>query len=85
MPEMVDRVTPDSPERGEDVLDVAQEEGVRADDEDALAFEGEAVGVEEIGGPVEGHGRLTRARASLDDEDTGERGADDLVLLPLDG
>ena len=34
---------------------------------------------------MQGHRRLARARAALDDQDAGERGADDLVLLALDG
>ena len=71
-------------ERGQDVLDVPEEEGVRADHENALALQGEAVGIEEIGGPVECHRCLARARSALDHEDTGEGGPDDLVLLPLD-
>ena len=51
------------------VLDVAQEGRVRADDQDALALEREAVGVEQIGRPVQGHGGLPGARAALDDQD----------------
>jgi len=58
-------------EGGQDVLDVTQEEGVGPDHEDALALEGETVGVEEVGGPVQGHGRLAGAGTTLDDEDTG--------------
>ena len=56
-------------ERGQDLLDVAQEQRVRPDHQDALALEREAVGVEEVGGPVQGHRRLAGARATLDDED----------------
>ena len=73
------------PERREHLLYVAEEERVRADDEHTLALEREAVGVEEVRGPVEGHGRLAGPRAALDDEDTGKLGADDRVLLSLDG
>ena len=72
-------------QRRQDVLDVAQEQGVGPDHEHALALEGEAVRIEKVGGPVQGHRRLARPRAALDDHDAGQRGADDLVLLPLDG
>ena len=43
------------------------------------------MGVEEVGGPVEGHGGLPGARAALDHQHTAQRGPDDLVLLGLDG
>ena len=61
------------PERRQHVLDVAQEQGVRPDHEDALALEGEAVCVEKVCGPVQRHRRLARSRPSLDHHDTGER------------
>ena len=72
-------------ERREDLLDVAQEQRVRPHDEHALALEREAVGVEQVGGTVQRHRRLAGAGAALDDEDPGQRRADDLVLLALDG
>ena len=72
-------------ERGQHLLDVAQEQRVGPDHQHALALEGEPVGVEEVGGPVQRHRRLAGARAALDDQDAGQRRADDLVLLALDG
>ena len=84
-PETVDRVTPVSPRDGQHLLDVAEEQRVGPDHQHALSFEGEPVGVEEVGGPVEGHGRLARTRSTLDHQDAGQRGPDDLVLLALDG
>ena len=84
-PDTVERLTPGLAERGKHLLDVAQEERVGPDHEHALALEREAVGVEEIGGAVQRHRRLARTRAALDDQDAGERRADDLVLLALDG
>jgi len=72
-------------ERRQHLLDVAQEQPVGPDHQHALALEGEAVGVQQVGGPVQGDHGLARARSPLDDEDAGERGADDLVLLALDG
>ncbi len=56
-----------------------------ADDEDGPAGELLAVGVEEVGGAVQGDGGLAGAGAALDDEDAAVRGADDGVLLGLDG
>ena len=78
------RLTPVSPEGGEHLLDVAQEERVGPDDEDALALEGEPVRVEKVGGPVQRDGGLAGPRSALDDEDPRPSGrADDLVLLAL--
>ncbi len=79
------KADPGLPKRREHLLDVAQEQRIGPDHEHALALEWEAVGVEEIGGAVQGHGRLARARTTLDDQDAGERRADDLVLLALNG
>ena len=56
-------------EGGQDVLDVAQERRVGPDDQHALALEREAVGVEQVGGPVQGDGGLAGARAALHDQD----------------
>ena len=72
-------------EAREDVLDVAQEQRVGADDEHALALQREAVRVEQVGGAVQRHRRLAGARPALHDEHPVQRGADDLVLLALDG
>jgi hypothetical protein len=43
------------------------------------------VRVEQVGGAVQRHDRLARAGAALDHEHAGQLGADDLVLLALDG
>ena len=72
-------------QRRQDLFDVAEEQGVRSDHQNALPFEGEPVGIEEVGGPVERHCRLTGARTTLNHQHAGQRGADDLVLLALDG
>ena len=72
-------------ERGQHLLDVAQEDPVGTDHEDALVLQREPVGVEEVGGPVQRHHRLAGAGTALDHEDARLRGADDLVLLGLDG
>ena len=71
-------------ERREHPLDVAQEHPVRSDDEDALVLQREAVGVQQVRRAVEGDDGLAGARTALDDEHTGLRRADDLVLLGLD-
>ena len=71
-------------ERRENLLDVAEEQAVGPDHEDALAVEREPVGVEEVGSAVEGDDGLAGSRAALHDEHTGQRCADDLVLLGLD-
>lgn len=72
-------------EGGQDVADVAEERGVGADDEHGPLRELLAVRVEEVRGPVQGDRRLAGAGAALDDEDPSVRGADDGVLLGLDG
>ena len=71
-------------ERRQHPLDVAQEHPVRADDEHALVLQREAVGVQQVGGAVEGDDGLAGARPTLDDQHAGMRRADDLVLLGLD-
>ena len=70
---------------GQHLLDVGQEEPVRAHHQHALALQGEPVGVEEIGGPVKGHDRLAGPRSALHHQHTGQLGTDHPVLLPLDG
>ena len=72
-------------ERRQHLLDVAEEQPVRADDEHALALEREPVRVEQVGGAVQRHDGLAGARAALHDQDPGQLGPDDLVLLALDG
>ena len=72
-------------QRRQHLLDVAEEQAVGPDDEHALALEREPVGVEEVGGAVQGDDGLAGARAALHDEHAGQLGADDLVLLALDG
>src|SRR5262249_30954733 len=61
------------------------ERGVRADDEDATPLQVPAVGVEQVSGAVQRGDRLAGAGATLDDEDAAQFGADDAVLLLLDG
>ncbi len=76
---------PALPQRRQDVLDVAQEQGVGPDHQHPLAFQGETVRIEKVCRTVQGHRRLAGTGAALDDHDAQERRADDLVLLPLDG
>ena len=71
-------------ERRQHLLDVAQEHPVGSDDQDPLVLQREAVGVEQVGGAVQGDHGLAGARAALHDEHAGLRAADDLVLLGLD-
>ena len=71
-------------ERRQHLLDVAEEQPVGPEHQHALALEREAVGVEQVGGAVQGDDRLAGARAALHDEDAGKLGPDDLVLLALD-
>jgi len=72
-------------ERGQHLADVAQERGVRADDEHAALLQLAAVGVEQVGGAVQRDGGLAGAGATLHDHHALLRGADDPVLLTLDG
>ena len=81
----VGSTTPVSPRRGQHLLDVAQERLVRADEQHAAAGDALAVRVEQEGGAVQRDRGLAGARAALDDEHAGQRGADDAVLLGLDG
>ena len=67
------------------LADVAEERGVRPDDQDAAALKGAAVSVEQVGGAVQRGDRLAGARAALDDQHAGQVGADHPVLLGLDG
>ena len=71
---------------GEHVGDVAQEHLVGAKDDAALGLEVEAVaGIEQEGHAVQGHGRLAAAGHALDDQHLGRVGADEVVLVFLDG
>ncbi len=72
------------PEGGQHRGDVAEEGAVGADDEYPGAPQLLAVGVEQIGGPVQPHGGLARPRGALDAHAHGEIRPDDLVLLGLD-
>ena len=60
-------------ERRQDLAHVAAEGRARADDQDALLLEQQALGVEQVGRPVQGDGRLAGAGPALDDEDPAER------------
>ena len=72
-------------QRREHLADVAQEGGVRADDEHAAPLQRLAVRVQQVRRTVQrGHG-LAGAGAALDDQDAGQRGTDHPVLLGLDG
>ena len=63
-------------ERGEHLLDVAEEQPVGAEDEHALALEREAVRVEQVGRPVQGDDGLAGAGATADDHDAPAGRAD---------
>ena len=73
-------------EAGQDVGDVGQVGLVRTDEQHAAPAVTEArVGVEEVGGAVQGDDGLARARTAVDDEGAAGPGADDGVLVGLDG
>jgi hypothetical protein len=72
-------------EAGQHLADVAEERRVGADDQDGAAGQQFAVLVEEVGGAVQGDGGLAGAGAALDDHHPAVRGADDAVLVGLDG
>jgi hypothetical protein len=71
-------------ERREHLFDVGEEQAVGSDHQYALTLEREPVRVEEVGGPVESHDRLTGSGATLDGKHTRQRRSDDLVLFGLD-
>jgi hypothetical protein len=71
-------------ERGQHLLDVGQERRGRPDDEHAGTPEAVAVGVEQVGRPVQCHGGLAGAGSALHDEHALERRPDDAVLFALD-
>ena len=72
-------------ERRKDLFDVGQEQPVRSDHQHPLPLEREAVGVQQVGRPVQRHHGLARARATLDHQDSGQLRTDDAVLFGLDG
>ncbi len=72
-------------ERRQDLLDVAQEHRVGPEHEYPTRREAGAVGIEEIRGAVERHGRLSCSWAALYDERSGHVRTNHLVLLALDG
>ena len=72
-------------ERGQHLIDVAQERGARADDQDPAPRQSLSVRIEEVGGPVQRDDGLPGARPALDDEDPARVLADDAVLVGLDG
>ena len=73
-------------EAGQDVADVGQIGLVRTDEQHAAPAVAEArVGVEEVGRAVQGDDGLARARAAVDHESAAGSGADDRVLVGLDG
>jgi hypothetical protein len=72
-------------ERGQDLLDVPEEDRAGPDDEHAAAGDPVPVGVQQVGGPVQGHRGLAGARPALHDEHAVQRRAHDGVLLGLQG
>ena len=73
-------------EAGEDVGDVGQVGLVRTDEQHAAPAVTEArVGVQEVGGAVQGDDGLARTRTAVDDESAAGSRADDGVLVGLDG
>lgn len=72
-------------ERGQDLPDVAEEGGVRADDEHGPLGEELALLVQEERRPVQRHRGLARAGTALHHEHAAVRVPDDPVLLGLDG
>ncbi len=68
----------------EHAFGVRHEQRGRGDDQDAARVPATVL-VEEVGGAVQGHGRLPRSRTALDIRHRGGGGADDQVLLGLDG
>ena len=72
-------------ERGQHLADVTEERRVGSDDQHAALLELGAVVVEQVGGTVQGHRGLAGTGAALHDHDPGLVGADDPVLLGLDG
>ena len=76
---------PGLPERGQHLVDVAQEGPARAEQQHTGTLQRAAMGVEQVGGAVQGDGGLAGAGTALDHQRTGQRRPDDRVLLGLDG
>ncbi len=72
-------------EAGQHLADVAEERRVGSDDQDGAAGQQLAVLVEQERGAVQRDGGLAGAGAALDHHDAPVRGADDVVLVGLDG
>ena len=70
---------------GQHLLDVAQEQGGGADQENTRALQALAVRVQEIGDAMQCDRRLSCSWPALHDEETPVGGADDPVLLGLNG
>ena len=68
----------------QDLLDVAQKQARRTNEQHARALQALAVGVQEIRDAVQGDRCLAGARPALDDQEALVRGADDAILLGLD-
>lgn len=75
----------DLAQRGQDGGDVAQKGAVGAKHKDAGAFEPAPMRVEQESGPVQPHGGLAGAGAALHTDRLGQIGADEGVLVGLDG
>ena len=75
----------DLAERRQHVADVAQEAGVGADHQHALAGQLLAVREQQVRRPVQADRRLARTRRTLHADRLRQVGADDHVLLGLDG
>ena len=73
------------PQRGQHLLDVGEEQAVGPHHQHALALQGEPVGVQQVGGPMQRHHGLAGAGASLHHHDARHLRADHPVLLALDG
>ncbi len=72
-------------QRRQHPADVVEERRVGADDEDAVALDALALGVEQVGDAVQRHHGLPGAGAALDHGHARVVEPDDLVLLGLDG
>ena len=72
-------------QRRQHLADVPQERRVRADDQHTALLQLGAMVVEQVRRPVQRHRCLPGARTALDHHDAGLIGADDPVLLGLDG
>ena len=74
------------PERGQHVGDVVEIRAVRAHEQQVAAAVPDAgVRVQQVCRPVQSHHRLARARPAVDHEGATGVGADDRVLIGLDG